>query len=196
MTLPPSERPLETLMEAYCNGDLAAFDELFRRTAPRVQTVLLFLTRDRVLADDLTQVTFLKVHRGRDTWQRGAPVLPWLTAIARRAFFDARRAVRRDRVTLTPEGELPEPPTDTSTTADSDALDALTDTERQTLQTALDALPSAQREALHMLKIEGLSLKDIARITGSTVGAVKVRLHRAYTSLRRALGVTPTGSAP
>ncbi len=183
------ERSLETLMEAYCAGDLAAFDELFHRAAPRVRAVLRCMARNPVLADDLTQITFLKVHRGRDTWVRGAPVMPWLTAIARRTYFDARRAMRHDRTVLTPEGDLPEPPF--AATPGLDALDALSEDEQRTLQTAMDNLPSTQREALQMLKIDGLSLKDVARITGVSVGAVKVRLHRAYTALRHALGVDP-----
>lgn len=49
-------------------------------------------------------------------------------------------------------------------------------------------LPEAQRETLLMLKVAGMSLEEVAKATSSTVGAVKQRAHRAYETLRRALG--------
>ena len=54
-------------------------------------------------------------------------------------------------------------------------------------ETGPDA-PEAQRETLVMLKVAGMSLEEVARATSSTVGAVKQRAHRAYETLRRALG--------
>ena len=50
-----SERSLEDLMDAYCKGDRQAFDELFARLAPKVNVVLLRLSRSRELAEELTQ---------------------------------------------------------------------------------------------------------------------------------------------
>ena len=48
-------------------------------------------------------------------------------------------------------------------------------------------LPETQREVVRLLKVEGLSLEEVARITASTVGAVKQKAHRAYTRLRDVL---------
>lgn len=48
-------------------------------------------------------------------------------------------------------------------------------------------LPEAQREVLLLLKVSGMSLEEVAKATSSTVGAVKQRVHRAYTTLRRNL---------
>ena len=50
------------------------------------------------------------------------------------------------------------------------------------------ALPDSQREVLVMLKVLGMSLEEVARATSSTVGAVKQKAHRAYVTLRRAMG--------
>lgn len=172
-------------MEAYCNGDRKAFDELFARLSPRISSLLLAMSRDRALADDLTQITFLKLHRARDTYQRGAPVMPWVSAIARRTFLDAHRARRRSRLTLTNEGDLPEPP---PAPIEGDAFGSLSDEDLKTLNDTMDALPPQQREALELLKVQGLSLKEAAAITNSTVGAIKLRAHRAYEALRSALG--------
>ena len=49
------------------------------------------------------------------------------------------------------------------------------------------ALPEAQREVVTMLKVDGLSVEEIARATSSTIGAVKQKAHRAYERLRNAL---------
>jgi RNA polymerase sigma-70 factor (ECF subfamily) len=53
------------------------------------------------------------------------------------------------------------------------------------------ALPDSQREVLVMLKVNGLSIEEIARATASTPGAVKQKAHRAYERLRNLLTRTP-----
>jgi RNA polymerase sigma-70 factor (ECF subfamily) len=52
----------------------------------------------------------------------------------------------------------------------------------------LRTLPTAQRETIWLLKVSGLSLEEVARATGSSVGAVKQRAHRAYEKLRKVFG--------
>ena len=56
------------------------------------------------------------------------------------------------------------------------------------LEALLAPLSSGEREVLQMLKVEGLSLEEVARATSSTVGSVKQKAHRAYTKLRQAFG--------
>jgi RNA polymerase sigma-70 factor (ECF subfamily) len=176
------------LMAAYLCGDARAFDALFTQLAPSVRRVLERFHCPADLADELTQVTFLKMHRARATYLPGAPVLPWVLTIARNAFRDACRAGRgrRRHEVLTTDGTLPERPV---TTDGGDAFDALSDDEQRVIQEAIEALPANQREALLMLKVEGMTLKEVAAATGASVGAVKLRAHRAYEALREALRV-------
>lgn len=49
------------------------------------------------------------------------------------------------------------------------------------------ALTESEQEAIHLLKVQGLSLEEVSRITGASVTAVKQRAHRAYVKLRVAL---------
>jgi len=49
-------------------------------------------------------------------------------------------------------------------------------------------LPESQREVLILLKVSGLSLEEVARATGVSIGSVKQKAHRAYDSLRKRLG--------
>lgn len=181
------ETPLERLMEAFLDGNTRAFDELFRRLSPRVVRMLAYMSRDTRLAEDLAQTTFLKVHRARDTYQRGAPVEPWVFAIARRTFLDHRRRVKVDPQQLSAEGTLPEPPPEPP--EGPEGFERLTDEQARALRARLAELPEPQREALVLLKVEGLSTAEAAAVAGTTAGAIKLRAHRAYESLRKALGL-------
>src|SRR5271154_204328 len=88
---------LDRLMERCATGDDRAFDELYRLAAQRVRGFLIRLSGDSALADDLTQETFVRIHRARGSFAAGAAALPWMFAIARNAFLDhaRRESVRR-----------------------------------------------------------------------------------------------------
>jgi RNA polymerase sigma-70 factor, ECF subfamily len=173
----------EGLMEAYVAGNVAAFDALYARVAPKLFGYLLRLSRDRSRAEDLLQVTFTKIHRARASYLTGAPFLPWASAIARRSFFDEVRFSRSRREELSHDGTLPEP---------REESDALPSELQDALEQALDALPEAYREAIQLTKVTGLSMQEAAQVLGATPTAVKLRVHRGYVALRKALEtVTP-----
>src|ERR1700710_1648132 len=96
------------LMQRYCDGDAGAFRELYALVAPRLLGYLLKMSRERALADDLLQQTFLKVHRARATYVRGADPLPWIYSIAHRTFIDETRKHKRAVVRVGGDDELPE----------------------------------------------------------------------------------------
>jgi len=176
---------LEELMEQYADGSATAFDELYRRVSPKLFGYLLRLTRHRERAEDLLQITFAKVHRARGSYLRGAQLLPWLLAIARRSFYDERRAARVRSEDLSHDGELPEPrreeqgiPADLS----------------ESLERALDSLPEQYREAIQLTKITGLSMSEAADVLGTTATALKLRVHRGYNLLRKELEAYQRGA--
>lgn len=173
-----TELTLEELMLAYVAGDAAAFDQIYRRMAPQLFAYLVRLTRDRPRAEDLLQVTFAKLHRARTSYLKGAPLLPWVLAIARRSFLDERRAAKSRSEDLSPDGALPEPKReeDVGATDTAEAVDL-----------ALNRLPEAYREAIQLTKVVGLSLIEAAKVLDTTPTAVKLRVHRGYTLLREQL---------
>src|SRR5262245_66270789 len=79
-------------MQGYLGGRIDAFDGLYDALAGRLRGYLLSLCRDAALADDLTQETFLQLHRSRRTYEPGRPVTPWVFAIARHVYLMNRRA--------------------------------------------------------------------------------------------------------
>ena len=78
-------------MGAYQRGDHGAFEELFARYAALVTGYMRRGYRSEHDAQDLTQQTFLHLHRGRHDYRAGAPLRPWLMTIARNVLRDRIR---------------------------------------------------------------------------------------------------------
>lgn len=168
----------EALMCRYVEGDLVAFEEIYRHLSPRLFGYLMRLTRNRERAEDLVQITFSKVHRARDSYIPGASLLPWVLAIARRSFFDELRRAKVRPEDLTGDGVLPEPRDDEAPVGNDVA---------EALERSIGELPRSYAEAIQLTKITGLSVAEAAEVLGTTHTAVKLRVHRGYNILRKQL---------
>jgi RNA polymerase sigma-70 factor (ECF subfamily) len=163
-------------MEAYQRGDASAGDELFLRVSQQLYRFMAAQSGDRPHAEDLLQDLWLRVHKARNTYRPGEPVLPWLYAIARFVRVDGYRKRRAERFEE-PIAPGFEPKTEVTGRGDDlPEIDQL-----------LSALPESQREVVLMLKVSGLSLEEVAKATASSVGSVKQKAHRAYEKLRSTL---------
>jgi RNA polymerase sigma-70 factor, ECF subfamily len=173
---PLQELSLETLLERYQRADAQATTELIRRLSPDLLRFFLAQEATRTEAEDLLQNTWLRIHKARHTYRTGAPVLPWVFAIAKHVRVDGYRKRRRiQQYEVAPES-LPEGPAQESPRA-----------EVPTFESLIAGLPDSQREVLTMMKVNGLSLDEVARATSSSVGAVKQKASRAYSKLRTLL---------
>lgn len=167
-------------MERYADGDESAFATLYDEVAPRLLRFTARQLRSVAAAEDVVQQAFLQIHLARGQFTRGAAVLPWAYAIARRLVIDLTR--RRGHEELRPmagDAAAPSP----AAGAD-DALDAKRS--EASLGQDLLRLPRAQREAFEIVKLEGLSIAESAEVLGITQGMVKIRAHRATVALRAA----------
>lgn len=175
---PLQELTDEALMLRYAErGDQAAFAALFQRYAPRLRGFFLRSVCSAVIADDLTQVTLLNVHRARRDYDPARAFRPWVFTIAlnvRREHF--RRAGRRNEVALEP-GEPAAPSVSPEVSTPHDRL----------MRRAIGELREDQREVILLHWYEGFSFPEIGRMLGASTGAVKLRAHRAYNALRSAL---------
>ncbi len=163
------------LMERLQQGDADACRLLLDDVGPAVTRFL----RARVAVDeveDVYQETFMALFQARHTYEAGRPLEPWLFAIARNVAADhsRRRWSRATWEELT--ADLPERAEGDSPAAPPEIEEFLT------------RLPPAQREAFEMLKLDGMTLEAAAGRAGVTVGALKVRAHRAYKALRKLIG--------
>jgi RNA polymerase sigma-70 factor (ECF subfamily) len=175
-------------MGRYCDGEAAAFHQLYAALAPRLLAYLMGLTGDRALAEDLLQQTFLKIHEARPSYVRGANPVPWFYTIAHRTALDELRKRKRAVVKLSTDGELPrEPRADLSGQPHPDEGPGRDDeaAEPRLSLADLEGLPPNQKEALLLTKVHGHSVAQAAMIAGTTPGAIKLRAHRAYVTLRQ-----------
>jgi RNA polymerase sigma-70 factor (ECF subfamily) len=166
-------------MARYAAGDDDAFAAVYDRVAPRLAAYLQRRVHDRGRVEDLIQQTFLHMHRARGTFIQGAEVLPWAFAIARRLFLNRRRDERE--LPLDDEGDAAL----IDHAYHGEELLAAHETAGR-LRAALEGLSEPQRAAIELVKGEGMSLAQAARILGTTVLGVKLRSHRAYVALRAA----------
>jgi RNA polymerase sigma-70 factor (ECF subfamily) len=185
----PEARSDEMLMAAYAAGDRAAFEALFARMAPRLHRFFRRSFGSEATADDLLQQTFFKVHRARATYRADMKLRPWIFAIAARVRLDELR--RRKRLAEDGDEEALAR-ADEAEAARRQHDGALADADRaetsELVRRAVDALPESQRVVIHLNRYEGMTFGEIARVLGTTEGAVKLRAFRAYGTLREVLG--------
>ncbi len=197
VTLDAEAQTAADVMARYCAGEASAFHKLYGLLAPRILAYLTgLLAGDRAAAEDMLQLTFLKVHEARDAYVRGANPIPWVYTIAHRTCLDELRKRKRSRVRLTTDGELRAEPT---AALSGGAAESESDTDQEAIAGALAALehlPENQREALILTKVHGRSHAEAAQITGTTPGAIKLRAHRAYVTLRQLLAKKQKEAAP
>jgi len=183
----------EALMLAYGRGDAAAFERLYARHKGPTYRYLLRHTSERPVTDELHQDVWMSVVRARRRYAAEARFNTWLYTLARHRLIDHWRAQRGVRFTsLDDEGA--------STMLDAqlaaerggaqgdDPLSATIDAQAgQRLVVALADVPAAQRDAFLLHVEAGLSLEEIARLTGVPPETIKSRLRYAYRRLRAAL---------
>jgi RNA polymerase sigma-70 factor (ECF subfamily) len=170
-------------MDRYAAGDDEAFGEVYDAVAPRLYAYLLRQTRDVTRAEDLVQHTLLQIHRMRGRFIPGSAVLPWVFAVARRLLIDDLRRLKRD--VLHGADGLEEQNVRDGHAAADDVLVARDLAQR--LQQELLRLPESQRVAFELMRYDGMSHAEAAETLGITVSALKLRAHRAYVALRRAM---------
>lgn len=161
---------LEDWMQRYQAGQGDALEALVREVSPRLKVIFRGGSPASEI-EELVQETWFQVHRSRHTWRPGEMFLPWVYSIARHIRSQSyRKRTRRAEVELDEKLSIPVPEL-------SYAFEQL-----------LSELPESQRQVLILMKVEGRSLEEVAAATGSSVGSVKQKVHRAYEKLRRILG--------
>jgi RNA polymerase sigma-70 factor (ECF subfamily) len=132
--------------------------------------------------EDIVQDVLLTVHRVRHTYDPARPFDAWLATIARRRSVDALR--RRSRIAaVETKDDL-----GYETFADPAANVEMYRTQQQSgLGDAIAALPEGQREAIELLKVREMSLREASQISGKSIAALKVNVHRAIKTLRARL---------
>jgi RNA polymerase sigma-70 factor (ECF subfamily) len=161
------------------------FNDLLNENKDRIFNLLFRLTGDYHTAEDLFQETFLRAYRGFDHYEGRSALSTWLHAIAVNVFRDHTRRSRKDRyekMVADTEGFLSE-----DQTGDPEAT-LLMKERQEDLQRLLVSLKPALRVPVVLFYIDGLSIREIAAVTGKSESSIKVSLHRARKLLKTELG--------
>lgn len=174
-------------MSQYAQGDAAAFEIVYEVVAPRIEGYVRRKVRDSARVEDIVQQTFENMHKARGTFIPGSDVLNWAFAIARNLVSDVGRKAGRETIAdLTDENETMGAVLAAAVAGGEELLLA-----RETgvrLVRTYEGLTKLQQEVFELVKLEGLSYQQAAATLGITVPAVRMYAHRAYVSLREAVG--------
>jgi RNA polymerase sigma-70 factor (ECF subfamily) len=180
----------EALMLRYAQGDAAAFDDLYGRHRGGVfRYVLRHLNGNRAAAEELFQDVWMNLIGARERYRVEAKFTTWLYTMAHNRVIDHYRRQRPLEVVSLEGDEDDDPPPQIAappTAQPERAAQARQEAAR--LLALVEGLPAAQREVFLLYEEGGLSLEEIASVTGSDREAVKSRLRYAMDKLRRGMG--------
>jgi RNA polymerase sigma-70 factor, ECF subfamily len=170
------DEPTE-LIAAAADGDLSAFERLYRQFSPRVYGLCLRMTGQREAAEDCTQESFVAAWRALAGFERRSRFATWLHRIAVHTVLARRRGLRLEYEVAQPASGMPD-------VADPGSEGPPIDLER-----AIAALPEGARHVLVLVGIYGFSHAEAADTLGLAEGTCKAQLHRARGLLSVALGL-------
>ena len=167
----------EKLMTRVKNGNLDSLSPLFEKYHVKLFNFFLRLTRNKAVSQDLTQNVFRRIISYRASYDPQQRFRTWMYQIARNVHIDH---VNQNNLLISDYAEPAQ-----FAFEQTSALEDMDQTNRKkALYEALSMLSHEQREILELSKFQGLKYKEIAHITGNSVTAIKVKVHRAINKLR------------
>lgn len=159
-------------------GDAQAFEALYRENADRVYALCLRMSGDGQRAEELVQDAFVRAWEKLGTFRGDARFSTWLHRLTVNLVLQTRRSRgrRRDREVTAPDLEV----------FGRAAVSAMPGT-RVDLERIIAGLPEKAREVLVLRDVQGYKYKEIASMTGVTLGTVKAQIHRARALVQEAL---------
>lgn len=176
----------EELAIMYVDGDNKAFDLLLSRNQEKLFTYILFVVRDREMANDMFQETFFKVvsRLQQGKYIANGKLSAWLMRIAHNVIMDWYRQQRAQNIVDAPkENDLSNVG---STLLESSREGELVDNQvMEDVRRMMSHLPASQREVVFMRFYQQMSFKEIAEATGVSINTALGRMRYAILNLRR-----------
>ena len=177
----PREVDWSILMARAQSGEREAYRRLLDEITPYLRSLALKSHRDPRDVEDTVQDVLLTVHSIRHTYDPTRPFGPWLVAIAHRRIVDRLRRQGRARQHETPLTSEHETSATTEANYPEAGVDAVA------VRDAVERLPPGQREAIKLMKLQEMSLRQAAVVSGMSIAALKVATHRGLKNLRKLL---------
>ena len=174
------DQPLDQfsdLMRKAQDGDGQSYATLLRSLVNPIRAFLQHHYPGISDYEDVVQETLLTLHKIRHTYDPARPFMPWLYAIARHRALDYLRKNIRIHTREVYEEHALESASAVSTLDDADGLEVVSE--------MLAILPEKERAVVQLLKIDQLSVKDVAERLGLSESNVKVIASRSYEKLRK-----------
>ena len=180
---PAMDSPLEdsALMLRYKDGDVAAFEILYRRHNNSLYRYLLRLCRHPDTAEDIFQEVWGKIIKARERYRPTAKFTTFLYRVAHNCFIDHIRRNQRHQNAVDLEPDTQQNP------ADGPEIETERELAIRRLDAALKDLPDEQRDVFLLHEEGGLTLEEIAHVTGANRETAKSRLRYAVKKLRAAI---------
>jgi RNA polymerase sigma factor (sigma-70 family) len=172
------------LVRTYLSGNDRAFENLFKRYERPLFSFILKFVRDRQVAEDIFQQTWMKVLNGLNGYEEKGKFSSWLFGIANNCCIDHSRKETRSKV----DGRTSAEGMDMLEGDDCNPESTfLKQEETEWLEKAIQTLPMEQKEVV-LLRLHGqLPFKEIARVLESPLNTVLGRMHYAVRNLRKAI---------
>ncbi len=167
------------LMIAVRAGEIRKLGELFERYHRRLYGFFVRMTNQPSVSEDLVQIVFYRILKYRHTYRDEGKFSAWIYHLARKVAADhfrknASTPAATDPADLVEHADSGAQPSEQAAASEDVSL----------LRKALSHLPVVDREVLVLSRIQHLEHKEVARLLDCSVGAVKVRAHRALKELR------------
>lgn len=176
----------EELAIMYVDGDNKAFDLLLSRNQEKLFTYILFVVRDREIANDMFQETFFKLvsRLQQGKYIANGKFSAWLMRIAHNVIMDWYRQQRAQNIVDAPkENDLSNVG---STLLESSREGELVNNQvMEDVRRMMSHLPASQREVVFMRFYQQMSFKEIAEATGVSINTALGRMRYAILNLRR-----------
>lgn len=176
----------QVLLNHYLLGDRSAISQLIERHSRRVKDYIHMMVKDRDVADDIFQETFIKAVRVIDEgrYTDNGKFLSWILRIAHNQVIDHFRAQRQNKSVS--ESEAGYDVLGTLKLAERTVEDAMVCEQiERDVRALVELLPAEQREVVMMRYFSGLSFKDIAEQTNVSINTALGRMRYALINLRR-----------
>jgi RNA polymerase sigma-70 factor (ECF subfamily) len=172
------------LINVFQNGDTSALEVLVHRYKDKIYTSILFLVKDKYLAEDLFQEVFIKII---DTlrcnrYNEEGKFLPWALRIAHNLCVDYFRKIKRTHFIASDERDVFESIGAVGDVADTKMVQGQS---HDKIRRMLDLLPNEQREVIVLRHFAGMSFKEIADVTNSSINTSLGRMRYGLINLRR-----------
>ncbi len=179
VTVAVEATPDHELMIAVRAGEIRRLGDLFERYHKPLYGFFVRLTNQPSVGEDLVQIVFYRILKYRHTYRDEGKFSAWIYHLARKVAADhfrkhASTPIPTDPTNLVEQPDVDPQPSEQAATKEDVVL----------LRAALARLPLEHREVLVLSRLQHLEHKEIAKLMDCSVGAVKVRAHRALKELR------------